>query len=527
LSQKDKTPTKTTYALRIYLMIAFVEGSAVMIAELLGAKMVAPFYGTSLFVWSSVIGVTLAALAAGYFSGGYLADRYTGNALLFTVLAVGSALIALMPFSARAIMEATLGMGVRGGSLVSTLTFLFPPLLCMGMVSPIIIRLGSSDVQHTGRTAGSVYATSTFGGILSTFAAGFYAIPTFGITLPVFVAAGVLGLFPFSYFLSRKKYPRAAFLLIIVVGLFLGSRFQKIDPRVVYHSEGLLGQVIVSDFKTAAEDSLQLRRILYVNRLPQSIEILHTGFSPWPYVHGIATMASIKPPGSKALILGLGGGSIADEFLRLGFEVEGCELDERIAFVAKKYFYPSHNFPVYVDDARHFIRTTDRRYDIIVIDVFAGEQQPPHVLTLESFQEVRALLSRDGLVLINFTGFLSGDKGLASRSIVRTLVEAGFDVRFLPTPGSEETRNLLIVASPSSLDFSSLSPARQNVCCKEVSGVPIPLPLMRPQQIQLSDAPILRDNRPIMELINLPANESWRKAVIKGYGEQFKGAPFF
>lgn len=513
--------------LKSYLLIAFVEGAAVMASELLGAKMIAPFYGSSLLVWSSVIGVTLAALATGYFVGGYLADKITGNTLLFTVLAIGSAFIGLMPVLARLIMDATLGLGVRTGSLVSTFVFLFPPLVCMGMVSPIIIRLASRDVQHTGRTAGTVYAVSTVGGILATFLVGFYAIPIWGITLPALVAAAGLGVFPILYFLSSKRFPISIGLIILMAGLFLGLGREKADPSVLYQSEGLLGQVIVSQFEHIVRDTVYHNRVLFVNRLPQANIDLQTRNSLWPYVHSTSTIASIKPPGSKALILGFGGGSVADEFLRLGFQVEGCEFDERIANAAKAYFYPDQNVHIYVDDARHFVRTTQNRYDIVMFDVFSGEHQPPHVLTLESFHEVKRIIAPDGLVIVNFTGILSGERGLGARSLIKTLQEAGYDLRLLAMPGAEESRNLVFVASPAKLDFSNLSVARQNECCRRITRVPIPLPFTSLERINLTDAFVLRDDQPILELLNLPVNEAWRKLAMGRYRDQFRGSVFF
>lgn len=508
-----------------YLLIAFVEGSAVMACELLGAKMVAPFYGSSLLVWSSAIGITLAALASGYFAGGFLADRFTGNTLLFTVLAVGSAFIALMPLSAKTVMEATLGLGVRAGTVLSTLVFLFPPLMCMGMVSPIIIRLASRDIQHTGRTAGSVYAISTTGGIIATFLVGFYAIPAWGFTRPALIMASLLGVFPVMYFLSSKKFPISGALVVLVGALFLGAGKDHADPRVLYQSEGLLGQVMVSEFKLEYEGNEYRHLVLFLNRAPQTRIDAETGNSVFPYVHATSTMASIKPRGSKALILGLGGGSVADEFLRLGFDVEGCELDERIAEVAKRYFYPHQQYPVYVDDARHLIRTMRNRYDIVMLDVFAGEYQPAHVLTLESFEEIKSILAPDGLVIINSTGILSGDRGLGARSIVQTLREAGFDLRVLTTPGAAEVRNVLYVASPSPLDFSGLTLERQNECCQTVGNVPIPLPFT--PHDRMIDGIVLRDNRPILEILNMPVNELWRKHVMGRYEDEFHGSIFY
>ena len=162
------------YPFSFYLTISFIEGGAVLACELLSARMVAPFYGTTLFVWSAIIGVTLAALAIGYFLGGYLVDRNARNDLLFTVLSIGSVFIALMPISAEFALEFTSGLGIRTGALVSAMIFLLPPLACLGTTSPIIIRLANRDLQHTGRTAGTVYAVSTISGILATFLIGFY-----------------------------------------------------------------------------------------------------------------------------------------------------------------------------------------------------------------------------------------------------------------------------------------------------------------------------------------------------------------
>lgn len=518
---------KQTTSLKMYLLIAFVEGSAVMVCELLGAKMIAPYYGSSLLVWSSVIGITLAALASGYFSGGFLADRFSENTLLFTVLAIGSGFIAIMPLSAQMIMEATLGLGVRAGSVVSTLVFLFPPLLCMGMVSPIIIRLAARDVQHTGRTAGTVYAVSTVGGILATFVAGFYAIPNWGITIPALVTASALGVFPILFFLVSKRLFAGGGLVALIAVMFIGAQGKNRDPRVLYQSEGLLGQVIVSDFdRQTGNDSLHYR-VLFVNRLQQTNYDRTTGYSLSPYVHATSTIASIKPPGSKALVLGLGGGAVADEFLRLGFEVEGCELDERIANAAKTYFHPNQDYPVYVDDARHLIKTTQKRYDIVMFDVFAGEAQPPHVLTLESFIEVKRIMPPDGLVIINSNGIIAGERGLGTRSIIKTLREARYDLRLLTTPGQPEVRNIVYAASPSPLDFSGLDTARQNACCRTRVVVPIPLPFTPHEFMPMADAYVLRDDRPILELLNQPVNELWRQFVMRQYDTQFSSSIFF
>ena len=515
-------------SLSFYLVLSFMEGGAVMAAELLGARMIAPFYGTTLFVWSSVIGVTLAALAVGYFIVGYLADRHPRNMLLFSVLAVGSVLLALMPNLARFVLEATSGMGIRTGSLVSALVFLFPPLVCLGMTSPIIIRLASRDLQHTGRTAGTVYAVSTISGIVVTFLLGFYVIPVWGITIPAYCFAAVLGVVPFGYFIRNRRF---AFALAMVV-LFSIPAFASIvenknldqsEWKILYKSDGLLGQVIVGDVQRMEKDSLHHQRTLFVNRQPQTNVNAKNGFSLWPYVHAMAVTASMKPRGSKALVLGLGGGSVVDEFLRLGFEVDACELDERIVDVARTFFNLDKKCRIVVDDARHYVRTSHEKYDIIVFDTFSGEQPPAHILSVENFSEVKRILNDNGLVIINFSGFIMGVPGLASRSIIRTMISSGFHTKVIGTPGTEETRNLVFVGSAARLDFSRMTRERQNICCT----LPVPLPCIDEGAIDLSDALVLTDDKPILDILSLSASESWRKSVVRESSKAFHGYQLF
>lgn len=523
-------PNTVSTTLRFYLLIAFIEGAAVMVCELLSARMIAPYYGTTLFVWSTVIGVTLAALAIGYFLGGYYADRYAQDSLLFYVLGVGSVLIALMPLSARFILEATSNMGVRSGSLVSALVFLLPPLVCLGMTSPIIIRLASRDVQHTGRTAGNVYAVSTISGILVTFLLGFYLIPMWGITKPAYYSAMLLGIFPVGFFVRQKQYSPAFAMvaLFVAVALMLFSAKDQAlsNLHVLYKSEGLLGQVVVADYQPADKPGLPARRILLVNRHSQTAINKETGHSVWPYVHATAVAASIKPQGSKAVVLGLGAGSVTDEFLRLGFDVDACEFDERIVNVAKEYFRLDARCTVEVDDARHYIRTRRKQYDIVMFDLFNGEQPPSHLLTLENLDEVKQILKPDGIVLINFTGFLTGEPGRSARSVLRTLQHAGFHTKLIATPGKEEDRNLVFAASLVPVDYSQLKVERQNACCTQEAKVPIPPPFLDEKMIDVQDAEIFTDDRPTMEIAHLAAGEIWRRGTMETFAKLFSNVQF-
>lgn len=184
--------------------VAFIEGAAVMAVELAGAKMIAPFWGTSLYVWASVLAVTLGGLTLGYYTGGWATTRFQTGKLLFWELLMASVFAALMPLVGMKFMPQTMDMGVRAGSLFSALVCMGPTLVALGMVSPTIIQLTNDSLQHTGKSSGSVYAISTLGGILMTLSVGFYLLPEWGIKKTMYGTAVLLGVSVFIFLFSTR-----------------------------------------------------------------------------------------------------------------------------------------------------------------------------------------------------------------------------------------------------------------------------------------------------------------------------------
>jgi predicted membrane-bound spermidine synthase len=181
-------------------VVAFIEGGAVMAVEITGAKLVGPFYGSSLYVWSAVLALTLGGLATGYFLGGWVSRHFADRRALFSIIAVSALLVAPMPWLAPWVMEMTLGMDLRLGITLAALVYLFPPLVCFGMVSPLIIRLISRHEAHIGHATGTVYAISTLGGILATGLVVFHFIPEVGMRETLLATAALLACLPLLYF---------------------------------------------------------------------------------------------------------------------------------------------------------------------------------------------------------------------------------------------------------------------------------------------------------------------------------------
>ena len=496
--------------------LSFLEGSAVMACELLGAKMIAPFFGSSLYVWAAVLGITLFALMSGYYIGGYISERIRKQNLVYWVLVLAGLFLMIMPYTSVWIMEQTIDMDIKWGSTSSLIVFMFPPLLFMGMTSPILINMINNKVDTTGRSAGSIYAISTLGGILATFLVGFYLLPEFGIKWPCFIFGLLLLIFPLIALLKNKKYVALIIILPILLMAFVNSKEKIISSNninLLYSKEGVLGQIRVYDmpFPTFTR-GWKNARVLMVNNTAQTLmDLDDPEYDVWDWSYYFPTAASIKSPGSDALLLGLGGGTLVQQFNRLGFKTDVVEIDQRIKDVAIEYFFIDPATNIMIDDARRYINTNEKMYDVVTLDLFLNETPPSHVLTKESFETIKSFLKPEGLVMMNFYGYLSGEKGKASRSIHETFKAAGFHVELFVTPGTEESRNLIFLASHEPLDFSKINYSEPDL--PRINN--IRKHFVNKNMIDFSNAIVLKDEIPNLEKIYLPAALDWRKSSIK------------
>ncbi|MBT6745231.1 MAG: fused MFS/spermidine synthase [Flavobacteriales bacterium] len=202
LKRKSKYPTSFWYL----ISISIIEGGAVMAVELLGAKLIAPSYGASLYVWATTLAVTMGGLTTGYLLGGVISEKYPHKLILHYIILASAIFVTIMPFTSSMIMSATLGMNLKVGIVISSLCFVFPPLVCFGMVSPLIIRLISREVKEVGNSVGTIYSISTLGGIVTTFLFGFFFIPQLGLTFSTYTTALALYIFPVYYFVRFRTF---------------------------------------------------------------------------------------------------------------------------------------------------------------------------------------------------------------------------------------------------------------------------------------------------------------------------------
>lgn len=458
-----------------------------MTAELCGARLLAPVFGSSLYVWASVMGITLLALALGYFFGGYISVKPKEQHRLFTILNIAALFVVLMPITSYYLIPFLSYLPFLLAVVISTLLLLFLPVFFLGASSPLFIFIQTEKLEQSGRISGTVYAVSTAGGILATFLCGFYLIPEIGLKacLTIF---GLL-LFVGNYLVFKVIKTSYSFFLLGL--LYLNYSVISHKSPGICESEGILGRVEVSDIVNGNGDSI---RLLKLNRIVQTEVDKKTNESVSEYVKVLDSIVPASKKPLKALILGLGGGVTANLFSKKNYVSDCVEFDERILNAAKSYFHLPHDANLIHADARTFINGTSKKYDLVLVDLFKAEEQPAHVITKESLEKLKTCLNDSALLLINWHGYLSSAMGSGTSIMYETLVQSGFEIKLFATGKNEHYRNVIFAVS-----FDKLKKIN---CFFAINEKPLPTSIIN------------TDDKPVLENHNAVANMSWRKSYL-------------
>ncbi len=166
---------------RLLFAVSFLQGGCIMGYEILVPKLIAPFFGGSVYVWASSLIFSMLGLTTGYFVAGRFADKQP-LALARNVLAMAGSFILLITLASPILNEFLLEIPLRQGIVLSSFMHLFPVFVCLGMISPLIISILSTFTgEASGKAAGRIFATSTVAGIVFSMITGFYLIPEQGI----------------------------------------------------------------------------------------------------------------------------------------------------------------------------------------------------------------------------------------------------------------------------------------------------------------------------------------------------------
>jgi spermidine synthase len=408
---------------RVWLLRAavLIGGAAVMVVEILGSRVLAPKFGTTLHVWSALITVTLAALAVGYAVGGRVADRRPGLGALMTVMACAGGTLLLSDLIARPVLGAAYDAGMVSGTFMAATLLFLPTLFLLGMLSPMAVRAAANHLR-LGASVGNLYALSTMGSVAGSLVVSLLLIPNMTVHAAFISTAVALAIVPVFYLIVavRKKAALALFVGLALSGAGVKWAGAVADREVLYKDElypvtaripSAYGDLVVSD-----RDGV---RYLFLNGVQQGSMIGDVSYAK--YAYGLERLATVKGVPKTVLIWGLGPGVYARAMAEAGSKVTVIEIDPMSEKVAREYFGLPASVRVIIGDARTETSRLTEKYDVIVLDAFSGDSPPFHLLTREAFADLKRRLAPDGLVVANIVGGISGDASRVASSIMATM----------------------------------------------------------------------------------------------------------
>ena len=434
-NQTKAQSTGLSVGLRRYLYAtAAITGGIILVVEILGAKMLSPFFGTSHFVWTAQIAVTLVSLAAGYYYGGWLADQSPKLSRLYYCLLFSGAYLCFAVAVLRQVAIFCHRFSLPMGSVLASAFLFFVPLTLMSVTGPFVIRVLTRTTKNVGQQVGRLFALSTLGSVLGVVAVGYVLIPLAPNSVTMFVSALALFSLTGTYYLIWGRRSGAAVRLLAIVALAGAAGWLGIwDEK----RSGLRGMKELARINSnygrmqVLENEAGDRRYYLNDLLTQNVydPLLGKSRSAFTYMLHDLTKAYAERPGN-VLIVGLGIGIVPRRFAEEGVAVDVVEINPLVGDMARDYFdFDPAAVNLYLDDARHFFWIAERRYDAVLLDAFLGESTPSHLMTRECFQSVKACLKPGGILTINCFGSFDPGRDFFSQSLVRTLLTVFDSVR--------------------------------------------------------------------------------------------------
>ncbi len=386
--------------------------------EMVGARLLWNDFGSSVFVWGSIISVFMAALALGYYWGGRLADRHPSLSGLAGLAGVAGLLIVGISHFGP-LISATVDrwqLGPRGGPLAASLLLYSVPSVLLGMVSPFAVRLSTRNVSSVGNVAGRLYALSTIGSFSGTLLTTFVLIPLWGTTRILFSIGVLILAAAGASYLARytarggptSSWGRIGQTTVFLLVLGMAWRLcpwavpgslpptlslqveadAKLSPFILgnreyesaYHNIAVIAWLTKDRpwppgapyppnvlWQAAQNDPDAILEMRFNNLTESAIYPGQPGQPPkTTYTRLVHLAMALHPDARRVLVIGLGGGSIPREFCDIyadrNIAVDVVEVDPLVVDLARRYFFhtdspdPSRGVRTYLADGRQFLR---------------------------------------------------------------------------------------------------------------------------------------------------------------------------
>lgn len=422
-------------ALRRFLYAtAAITGAAVLIIEILGAKILAPYVGTSHFVWTAQIAVTLVALSTGYYLGGWLVDRSTKLGYLYSCILAAAVYLCLVVVICGPVAYWCLQFKLALGALLTSALLFLIPLTLLGMTCPFLVRILAQSLTGVGGQVGRLSAISTLGSVAGTLLIGYLLIPFFPNSVTLLATAGVLIGVALGYFLiwGRQERMGGPVAIAVLMGVTLGAigilrENASHLPGVVeiYRANSNFGILQVFE-QTETKGRIYLNDYMYQDGYDPVHQRSLFAFTYMLYGLARAYNAQVK----DVLCIGMGVGIVPMKFAREGVRVDVVEINPAVVPMSVRFFdLEPDKFHLVIADGRYFLNRTTHLYDAVILDAFLGDSSPSHLMTQEAFKAVRRHLKPGGTLVMNAFHEVGTGQDFQTASLEKTMKSVFSQVR--------------------------------------------------------------------------------------------------
>lgn len=402
---------------------AAVTGAAVMIVEILGARMLSPFIGMSHFVWIAQIAVTLVALSFGYYLGGRAADRNQNPGTLYGAILAAAAYLIVAALTIEPIAYWCLDFSLPVGSLLASLILFFVPLSLLAMTAPFLVRVVTSSVSRVGGNVGRLTAIGTLGSFLGTLLIGYVMLPLLPNSISMYSTAAGLALLSGAYFVRfGRKSPAPAIAALAVLGAGVLLVVQPVERHYAWMKERFDSNSNFGRLQVFDRPDGELRLYSNDNLVQNTFDpVRKQSASTFTYLlAGLARAYTTNV--NDVLCIGMGVGIVPMDFARGGATVDVVEINPAVVPVAERFFdFDAARVNLFIDDGRHYLNRCLKQYDAVVLDAFLGDSSPSHLMTREAFESIRRVLRPGGTLVINAFCHLENGRDFFAASLTKTL----------------------------------------------------------------------------------------------------------
>ena len=398
-------------------IIVFLSGAIGMGLELIAARVLSPYVGSSNVVWTSIIGIILVSMSIGYWIGGKKADKDANIDELSNILLLAAIFTGLIPLLETVIVKilAELIPNLIVAAILCAIIVFSIPSFILAMISPFAVKVKSKEDNEIGSLSGKISSLSTIGSIVGTFLMGFVLIPNIGVTN---INIGVTILLVLMSFIAREKidkkfiYTSILSICIILILVILGKWLFKLsNPDIVLDTDSQYSRIWVKQIQTqkANYKTLQVDTGLesYINQ--------ETGEMGARYLRYYDLFEYFNKDAKNTLLIGGAAYTYPIHYLQKyeDKKIDVVEIDDKMTQIAVEQFGVNINdsrLQVFNQDGRSYLNYSKNKYDTILIDAFKGLNAPFELTTYEALVHAKNMLNENGMVLTNIIASIEGEE---------------------------------------------------------------------------------------------------------------------